>query len=194
MALAGGPDLALAIRLVLGDAGVRLDVGLMDRRGLEFLLDHHVRGLEPRLHIAHRELKPLGNVRGFRRSRFDASGNHVLEQQRSVVGHGVVDVDDMRQHLIIDLDERRGMVGDAAADGGDGGDGVALVQRLLASQDVAGDVPEIHRDTLGADVVELLRRQIGGGHDGLDAGQRLGGRSVDRLMRAWACGERSTLP
>ena len=43
VALAGGPDFALPVRFHLGDAGMRLDVALMHRRGREFLLDHHVR-------------------------------------------------------------------------------------------------------------------------------------------------------
>src|SRR6185312_13758134 len=42
MPLARGPDLALAVSLILRNAGVRLDIGLMHRGGLELLLDHDV--------------------------------------------------------------------------------------------------------------------------------------------------------
>jgi len=55
--------------------------------------------------------------------RLDAAGNHVLEQQRRVGFHRVIDVDHMRQHLVIDLDQRQRLVGDDRIGGGDGGDG-----------------------------------------------------------------------
>ena len=111
---------------------------------------------------------------------FDAAGDHVLEQQRRVRLHRLVDVDDVRQHLVIDLDQRERLVGDGLAGGRDGGDRMALVEHLLARHDVARHVPEIHRDALGADILELLVGQVLAGHHRLDAGQRRRLRRVDR--------------
>ena len=92
----------------------------------------------------------------------------------------VVHVDDVRQHLVVHLDQRQRLFGDRGAGGRHRGDRVALVQRLLARQDVARDVPEVHRDALGADVVELLIREVLRGDHRLHAGQLLGRRGVDR--------------
>ena len=50
---------------------------------------------------------------GFVRRRFDAARDHVLEQQRRVWLHRLVDVDDVRQDFVVDLDQRRGLLGDA---------------------------------------------------------------------------------
>ena len=179
VALAGGPDFALAVGLVFRDAGVRLDVGLMHGGGLEFLLDDDVSLLEASFDVAHSEFQALGDVGRFGRWRFDAAGDHVLEQQRRVRRHRFINVDDVRKDFIVHLDQRCGIFGDAAADRGDGGDGVALIQGFFARQDVAGDVPEIHRHALRPDVVEFLFREIGGGHDRLHAWKGLGGGGVD---------------
>ena len=74
--------------------------------------------------------------------------------------HRLVDVDDVRQHLVLDLDQRRGLLGDLLGGRGDRGDGVALVERFLARHDVAGDVPEIDRDPLRPDVLELMVGEV----------------------------------
>ena len=154
MALAGGPDFALAVGLDFRAAGVRLDVGLVHGGGLEFLLDDDVGRGESGVDVTDLELEPLGDVRGLRGRRLDAAGDHVVEQQRRVGLHRFVDVDDVRQHLVIDLDQRERLLGDALADRGDGGDGVAFVQRFLARHDVAGDVPEVLRDAFGANILD----------------------------------------
>ena len=114
MALAGGPDLGLAIGVAARDAGVRLDIGLMHCRGLELLLDHHVGLREAGLEIAGLEFEPLRDVRGLRRRRLDAARDHVLEQQRRIGRHRLVHVDDVRQHLVVDLDQRQRFLRDAA--------------------------------------------------------------------------------
>ena len=84
-----------------GHAGVRLDIGLVHRRGLELLLDDHVGRGEAGVEVADLELQPLGDVGRLGRRRLDAAGDHVLEQQRRVGRHRLVDVDDVRQHLVI---------------------------------------------------------------------------------------------
>ena len=180
MPLARRPDLALAVGVDAGDRGVRLDVGLVDRRGLELLLDDHVGLGKAGVEIADREFEPLGNVGGLGRRRLDAASDHVLEQERRIGLHRLVDIDDVRQDLIVDLDECCRLFGRAAVGRRDGGDRVALVERLLARHDVAGDVPEILRDPLRPDILEFMVGKIGGGHHRLDAGQRQSPRGVDR--------------
>ena len=105
---------------------VRLDIGLVHRGGLELLLDHHVGLGEARVEIADVEFEPLGDVGRLGRRRLDAAGDHVLEQQRRVVRHRLVDVDDVRQHLVVDLDQRGASSAISLLSRGDGGDGVAL--------------------------------------------------------------------
>ena len=135
---------------------------------------------KPGLDVADLELDALRDVRGLGRRRLDAARDHVFEQQRRVGLHRLVDVDDVRQHLVVDLDQRERLVGDRLADRRDGRDRVAFIEDLLARHDVARHVPEILRDALGADVFEFLVGEVLGGDHRLDAGQRLCFRGVDR--------------
>ena len=173
VALAGGPDLGLAIGITTRDACMRFDVRLMHGRGLELLLDHHIGLGKAGIEVAGHEFEPLRDVGWPGRRGLDPAREHVGEQQRRIGRHRFVHVDDVRQHFVIDLDQRQRLFGDAGADGSHRGDSVAFIQRLLARQDVACDVPEVHRDPLRADVVELLVREILRGDHRLHAGQRL---------------------
>ena len=87
---------------------------------------------------------------------------------------------DVRQYLVIDLDQRQRLLGGGGVDRGDGGDRMALIEHLLARHDVARDVPEIDRDPLGSDILEFVVREILRRHDRLDPRQRRGLRGVDR--------------
>jgi hypothetical protein len=107
------------------------------------------------------------------------AGDHVLEQQRRILGHRLVDVDHVRQDLVLHVDEADRLARDGRAGRGHRGDSVPLVENLLTGHDVASHVPEIDCQALGADVGELVLGQIGAGHHGLDAGQRLRARGVD---------------
>jgi hypothetical protein len=59
MALGRGPDLGLAIGINAGGAGMRLDIGLVDGRGLELFLDNDVGLGKPLFEITEREFEPL---------------------------------------------------------------------------------------------------------------------------------------
>ena len=61
---------------------------------------------KPASTIAELEFEPLGDVGRLRR-RLDAARDHVVEQQRRIRLHRLIDVDDVRQHLVVDLDQRR---------------------------------------------------------------------------------------
>ena len=180
MALARRPDLGLPVGIDAHAAGMRLDIALMHRGGLELLLDDHVGLGEAGIEIADLEFELFRDVRRLGRGRLDAARDHVLEQQRRVFLHRLVDVDRVRQHLVIDIDQRQRLFGGGGVDRGDGGDRMALIEHLLARHDVARHVPEIDRDPLGADILEFVVREILRGHDRLDARQRRGLRGVDR--------------
>ena len=156
-----------------------LDVRLVDRRGLEVLLDDLVGLGETRVEIADLEADLLGDVRRAIGCRVHAARDHVLEQQRRVLGHRLLHVDDVRQHLVVHVNEGERPVRDGGADRGDRGDRVAFVERLLARHDVARDVPEIDREPLGADEFKRVVGQIRTGDHRLHPRQRLGARGVD---------------
>ena len=95
--------------------------------------------------------------------------------------HRLVDVDDVRQHLVIDRDQRQRLVGDRLAGRGDGGDRMALIEHLLARHDVARHVPEILTATRsGPTYSNFCSGKSADGHHRLDAGQRRRLRGVDR--------------
>ena len=102
MPLARRPDLGLAVGVEAGDAGMRLDIGLVHRRRLELLLDDLVGLGKARVDVAELELDPLRNIGRLRRRRLDAAGDHVFEEQRRIRLHRLVDVDDVRQDLVVD--------------------------------------------------------------------------------------------
>ena len=92
----------------------------------------------------------------------------------------VLDVDDVRQHLVLHVDQFQRLVGNRLRGRGDRGDGVTLVQRLAARHAVARQVAEVHRPFADE---RLFRGDVGevlGGHHRLHAGQlqRLG--RIDR--------------
>ena len=177
MPLARRPHLGLAVGIDPHAAGVRLDIALVHRRGLELLLDHDIGLGKPGIEVADLEFEPLRDVGGLGRRRLDPARHHVFEQQRRVGLHRLVDIDDVRQHLVIDLDQRQGLVRRGGIGCGDRGDRVPLIECLLARHHVARHMPEIDRDPLGADILEFLLGKIVRGHHRPDPGQRrrLGG-------------------
>ena len=172
MPLARTPDLPLPVRLIARHAAVRLDIRLMNGGRLELLLHHEVRLGETRGHIAHLVFDPLGDVRRLRRRRLDAPRDHILEQQRRIRLHRLVDVDDVRQHLVIHHDQRQRLLGDRRTDRRHRRHRMALIQRLLARHDVARHMPHVLRHTIRPDISELLLRQIRRRHHRLHARQR----------------------
>ncbi len=91
---------------------MRLDIALMHRLGGEVALDNNVGRLEACLDVAKLELDPLGDIRRLVRRWLDALREHVVMQDRRVILHRFVDIDDVRQHLVIDLDQIDRLVGD----------------------------------------------------------------------------------
>ena len=136
--------------------------------------------LKPAADVAVPELDALGDVGGRLGRRLDAGGDHVLVQDRRAGLHGLDHVDDVGKHLVVDLDELQGLLGDGGAGGRHGRHGVAFVERLLARHHVAHHVAVVdhhlaRRDELGGLILEVLA-----GDDGLDARQLRGRAGVDR--------------
>ena len=158
---------------------MRLDIALMDRRGLVFALDDDVRLLERRVHVAQLEDHALGDIGRRRRLRIDARGEHVVMEDGCAFDHRVLDVDDMRQHLVIHLDGRERGIGGGGAGGCDGCDGVAVIKRLVARHRVAGHVLEVSRALADKGFLAGDLGHVSRGHHRLDARNRLRLRSVD---------------
>jgi len=55
-------------------------------------------------HIAELEHVPFRYI-GRRRRRVDTAGDHVGKQQWRIRLHRIIDVDDVRQHLVVDCDQ-----------------------------------------------------------------------------------------
>ena len=60
---------------------------------------------EARVEVADLEPDPLGDVRRAVGGRVHPAGDHVLEQQGRVLGHRLLHVDDVRQDLVVHVDE-----------------------------------------------------------------------------------------
>ena len=180
LALARAPDRALAVIGIGDDAGMRLDIGLMHRLGRVAPLDRDIGVAEPGLDVALGERHPLGDVRGPGRLGLDPLGIKVVVQQRRVGLHRLFDVDDVRQYVVIDLDQFAGLLGDRRRDRGDRGHRVPVIERPLAGHAVAREIAEVHRPFADKRLLRGDRREVLPGDHRLDPGERLGLCGVDR--------------
>ena len=83
--------------------------------------------------------------------------------------------------LVIHVNQRQRRLCDVGIVSGDGGDGVAAIQRLVGCQEVVAE--ELETVVVIAQLVPAQRRkgQVGSSHHGADAGQRLRLAGVNRL-------------
>ena len=82
VALRAAPELGRAVLGDAGQGGVRLDVALVDRRGLELALDDDVGLLEAGLDVAQGDLDALGDVRRLLGLGLDADREQIVVQER----------------------------------------------------------------------------------------------------------------
>ena len=102
-----------------------------------------------------------------------------MQQRRSFL-HGGAHVDDGFQHFVIHVDEGQCRFCDVGIVGGDGGDGVAAIQRLVGCQEVIAEELETVVVVAQLCFAQGRKGQVGGGHHGADAGQSLGLAGINR--------------
>ena len=180
VALAGGPDRHLAVLTGAHHRGVRLDVALVDGFHGVLALDDDVRLREPGVDVAELVDGVAGDVGGPVGRIGQALGAHRLVQHRRVVAHGVADVQDRRQHVVLDGDRLGGLFGLPQGGRRHRGDRVAVIERLVLRHHVARQVGEVGRGLARLGDADRRRREVRAGDHGLDAGHRFRLRGVDR--------------
>ncbi len=154
-----------------------LDIALVGGGGLEAALDHLIGFRKAGRRIAVAEFGMAGDVGGH-------AGGHVFQRpaflhDRRTGLHRRVDIGDMRQDLVVHPDELQRRLGGRRVDGGDGGDGVAVVKRLAPRHavflHVAQEViPRPREVVAGHDRLHALQRQRRAGVDGPDPRMGMG--------------------
>jgi hypothetical protein len=109
---------------------MRLDIRLMHRLGGIAALNDHLGFLEAGLDVALVEVYALGDIRRLGRLRLDIRREQIIVQDRRIVCHRRLDVDDIGQHLVLHVDQFERLVADRLRPGDRGT--VDLIQRLAA--------------------------------------------------------------
>ncbi len=180
MALARAPDRALAVIADRDDAGMRLDIGLMHRLRRVAALDRDLGVLPAGGDVALREGDPLGDIGRRGRLGVDARGEQIVVQERRARLHRLLDVDDVRQHLVLHLDQVGGLLGDRRRGRSNRSNRVAIIEHLAARHAVGREVAEVHRSLADESFFRRDRWEIVARHHRLDAGQRQRLCGVDR--------------
>ena len=172
MALGAGPYLGEPAFGIVGDAGLRFDIALVNRLGVEFPLDDDIGLGKALFDIAELAFETGGDVRRFRRLGLHALGELVFVEDRRIGLHRVAHVDHVGQHFVIDLDQLQRRTGDGIAGGGDGGDRMAVIEHVFARHHVARDVAEIDHQFARCRVFDRHVGEIVARHHRFYAGQR----------------------
>jgi hypothetical protein len=158
---------------------VGLDVALVDGLGAELALDHDVRLGEALLEIAPVDGKAKRHVARVLGRGLDAARAQVVVEERSVGPHGFDDVEDDGQRLVLDPDPTECLLGQRRCRGRHCRHRVAVIEHLVASEDIACEVPVVHRTLTAAALLARLLGKILGRDHRLDAREIEGGRDVD---------------
>ena len=158
--LAGREDGDDAVVIDVGEAGLRLEIGVLDLLGGVDLLDDQIGFGEALLDVADADRDVLDDVVG-----------RVVVQHRGAGPHRLVGIEHCRQRLVDDLDFRQRAPRDQRVFGCDRRHLLADVAHLAARHDRL----VVHEH---AEVVDA--RHVGTGDDALDARHGLGFRRVDR--------------
>ncbi|MCH2368454.1 MAG: hypothetical protein MK554_14730, partial [Planctomycetes bacterium] len=102
-----------------------------------------------------------------------------MEQGRAFL-HRVQHPGEDGQELVFDLDKAERFFGDVDVTGGDGRDGLPLVEDLVPGEAIGGKMGEIDRPLAEVGDLVLRVREVSRGGDGQDSGDRFGGAGVDR--------------
>ena len=179
--LGRGPDLQIAVRVPVRGAGMRLDVALVDSRGLVLTLDDHVGILEALGRVTYFEVKVLGDVARLVRDLSHRVGIDVVVDERSVILHAIRHPRDGLKLLVLDLEKLDGLLCLVKRTGRDGRDSLALVEHLASCQTVGTQMGDV--DHIFAEILDLFGRlgKVGARHHGEETGVFLGLRGVDGL-------------
>ena len=115
-------------RVGLGERAVRLEIGVIEHRGLIPVVHNDVRVLERRFHVALADEHLVGNVSLARDGVLSVEHRRVLAQH---IGGAVIAL----QRFIFNLDERNGLLGGLEILRRHESDGVALIKHLVLSND-----------------------------------------------------------
>ena len=178
------PDVDAPVVAPVDGAGVRLDVTLVYRRGVELALDDHVGFLEALGRVALLVLRVVGDVALAARVLAELGHLKVVVEDRSVVGHGRDHLGDGLQNIVVDLDRLCRFLRLVSRSCGDCRDRMASEDHLLPRHDsiakvekVGGELAERHLS--GAVVTKRGLREVRRGHD------RANGRVRFRLARVY---------
>ena len=169
---------------------MRLDVPLVHRGGGEFALDDDVGVGKPGRRVALLKFHVGSDVAGIVRDL--AHGRRVdqiVVQQWSAVLHRGAHVDDGFQHLVVNVDQGQRRLSNVRIFGGDGGDRVPAIQRLVTGEEIVAQ--ELEPVVVVAQILfaEGRKRQVGGGHHRAHPGEGFRFGRVDGLdtgVRVWA--------
>ena len=157
----------------------------MDGAGGELALDNHVGLGEALVEVAALELEVAGDVAvnagviAAGEALGDGAGGHGLVEEGSVVAHGFDGIENDGEGLVLNLDQIKGFLGHVGVEGGDGGHGVALVERLLLGEAVLGEEAGVPHRFAVVDHHVLHDGYIGGCDDSLHVGKGLGLARID---------------
>ena len=177
-ALGARPDCDLSVGRPIGRAVLWLDVALVGARDGVCALDDCGGSGEGSLGVAVLHPLELSDV-GVRRLLAEVIPDKVLVDDHGIVRHGVLEGNDGREHLVIDLDELQRLERRVLVHRRDGRDRMSLIDSLVLGHDalagelgVGGFLPKIEHLRFGLG-------QIGAGHHGGYAGRSLRLRRVD---------------
>ena len=179
VALSGDPKFSSAIICDAGNAGMRFDVALVDRRGVEGTFDYDIGLGKTLFDVTKGKLNLLGDVRRLVRLWCNPFCDHILVEEWGVRLHGVDDIDDVRQDFVLDLDQFEGFSGNGIASGGNGCNRVAFKQDLVARYDVAKNITVVDQHFASRDEFRCLVVEVIACDDRLDARECLGLRDID---------------
>ena len=130
---------------------MRLDVTLVHWLGRELALDDDIRLGKSLLQVSARDLHAAGHVRGLLGLRVHALGEHVFVQERRIRRDRLHYILDLRQYVVFDPDLLQGPGRNLRCRRRDGRHRVAVVEHLVAGQDVPREVPEVRRSLAAVD-------------------------------------------
>ena len=130
----------------MGHGIVWLDIALVNHGGVKLPLDDNVSSGKTRLQITAGKPHLAGDV-GLLITLFRRPARAQIRQQDwRIVLHGLADIEYRREEFVLDLDERQRLLGDVRAGGGHGRYSMPVVEDLVPSHNVHGQVPRVNGD------------------------------------------------